>query len=805
MGKKSVEVFGRGKIDNAPAHMRKVTHGARAGFFKRGWAAIATPVMLLTGLGLLSARAMAQTAAAPSPAAKASPAPQGVEEITVTAQKREQLSQDVPIALTAFSSQSLQFRHIQDLGDLQMAVPGFIYATSGIDQEIYIRGVGVDDVTGNLEAPIATYVNGIYQSRTTRINGLGSNDLELERIEVLKGPQGTLFGKNATGGLINIVLKQPTDELTSSIKMGGGSYGSILTEGFVSGPLIKHILDIRLAGSFYRDEGWVINADNGKPINDHIMGTGRLALAFHPLENLSFDYNLMADKMVGGVTDLNGPTVLVGNRARQLAGDGGYILKPGDIFYGTNPWKSVQIGPLEGDLEDTQNDLNAKWDFSNWGYLKSVTGFQEHSVGNSSTLVTYPIDFQRHDLDDKTITQELNFGGNLPLGHGDGWLKGLAVNWITGAYYYHEDYEDRFGPYILYNHLISGAAQGNEVGNSYSLFGDATINLPFNTSIFGGVRYTYDKKDLTQTITLHFLPNGANFPPPTTCNDVKFEDQSHNLSPRLGIGWNPNEALNFYVKYSEGYNAGGHYYNGCDNGYEPETLEVVEGGVKGRFFDGRLAFDFDGYYNDYKKFQYFKLFQVVSGVVNAPEAEMYGGEFQVTAIPYENVTVDGNFSVMHSQYDRFHDGDEANQQFPIENLSGHQMTQAPNSTESIGVGYEWNLPWQRILGQSLGDRLRLGALRLRGEWYHTDFIIFRPYLKVPGAFGQVNGGDFQNPYSIFNFYATLPTEDDHWALHFYAKNFTNTRYFVFGTVGEATASGSGGMPPWFGGDLTYNF
>jgi iron complex outermembrane receptor protein len=746
-----------------------------------------------------SAAAKASPAAQPAPAASAAVMPQGVEEITVTAEKREQLFKDVPAAVTALSSSMLEARSITDLNDLQLEVPGLVYATSGIDQEIYIRGVGVDDVTGNLEAPIATYVDGVYQPRTTRINGLGSNDLEIERLEVEKGPQGTLFGRNATGGLINIILKKPTDDWEGAVKTGGGSYSSVIEEGDISGPLIKHVLDMRAGASFYRDSGWIENVDSGHTINDHLMGTGRFALGYHPLDNLSVDYNLLLDKMVGGITDLNGPTVELGNAARQRAGQAGFLLKANDIFLGNNPWKSVQIGPLKGDVEDLQNDLTAKWDFSDWGYLKSISGFQEHSLGKSSTLVSYPIDYQRHNSDDKAITEEINFGGNLHFPHE------LGLNWIVGGYYQHEEFSDRFGPYILYFRTIEGQAFGREKLDSLAPFGDGTLSLPFNLTLFGGVRYTYDKKNSAETVTLHFLPFGANFPPPTTCQNLKFYDQFHSLSPRVGLGWAPSENVNLYVKYSEGYNAGGHYYNGCNNGYDAENLDVIEGGVKTRLFDGRLEFDADGYYNDYKKFQYFKLFQVVSGVVNAPEAEMWGGEFHFQAVPIENVSIDGNFAIMHSQYDRFHDGDEANPQFGVENLSGHQMTQAPNATEFIGLGYEWHIPWQHVFGEAFANKINLGALKLRGEWFHTSTILFRPYLKVPGAFGQVNGGDFSNPYSIFNFFATLPTEDDKWTLHFYAKNFTNTKYFIFGTVGQASASGVGGVPPWFGGDLTYRF
>jgi iron complex outermembrane receptor protein len=271
------------------------------------------------------------------------------------------------------------------------------------------------------------------------------------------------------------------------------------------------------------------------------------------------------------------------------------------------------------------------------------------------------------------------------------------------------------------------------------------------------------------------------------------------------MSWAPNEMLNFYVKYSEGYNAGGHYYNGCNNGYNPETVDTVEGGVKGRFFDGRLVVDADGYHNDFKDFQIFQVFPTAGAattrVINAPEAEMYGGEFQITAIPLENVSANVGISLMHSQYERFHDEDLLNPKAGLQDLSGNQMERAPNHTEFVGLEYAWPVPWHSIIGTPNQSYLNFGSLRLRGEWFHTDYIIFRPF----GNTGFAGDNDRQNPYSIFNFYATLPTEDGKWSLRFFAKNFTFTKYYSYKTADPWGYVGTGGMPPWFGGDLTYRF
>jgi iron complex outermembrane receptor protein len=274
------------------------------------------------------------------------------------------------------------------------------------------------------------------------------------------------------------------------------------------------------------------------------------------------------------------------------------------------------------------------------------------------------------------------------------------------------------------------------------------------------------------------------------------------------MGWAPLESVNFYVKWSEGYNSGGHYYDSCNNDYNSETLDTIEGGIKGRWFDGRLTADLAGYWNDYKNYQIFielpALISTAVDIINAPEAETYGGEFQVTALPTENFTVNLGLSIMHSQYDALSAIDPINVKAGVQNLSGKQMQRSPNHTEQVGLEYSWPVPWGRILGDSTRRFLNLGPLKVRGEWYHTDTLVFHPFGKTgPAPFGALD--DVQHPYSIFNFYATLPTEDGKWSLRFFAKNFTNTKYYSFKYPDGWNYFGVGGAPPWFGGDLTYRF
>ena len=772
----------------------------------------AVGLLLILGIAVIwVAPAFAQAQVVASPVAQATAAavvtpksavpesPKGVEEIVVTAQKRAQLSQDVPIALTVLTAPQIEFRRINDMTDLMRQVPGLQYGMDTVgDQQIFIRGIGVDDASGSIESPIATYIDGVYQTHTFRAPILG---IDLDRIEVLKGPQGTLFGRNATGGAINTILKPPTDELTGTVQVGGGSYGQTQTQMSVSGPLIKQVLDARVSYAFEHDNGWVVNDLTGKAVNDHLRNNGRVALSFHPLETLAIDYDFLAGKVVGGGVNSPNVNILMGTPAMQIA-NFGRVVPPKNYLSGNTPWEGKFDGPVfEGDKEDTQNALNAKWDLAPWASLRSITAFTEHTIdkaktdndGTASPLIFY----NGKNFDDKTFSQEFNLGGNRPL------FKWGDLSWLVGAYYLNEDYASDFGPYDLFFNELSGVARGHEQTNSYSIFGDTTIPLPWHLSVFGGVRFTYDRKSLKQSLALRSGTNGPYLHIPGSTCDGSFVDNFHNLSPRVGMGWAPFESLNVYVKYSEGYNAGGHYFEACNNAYKPETLGTVEGGVKGRWFDGRLTAEASGFWNDFKDFQIFQVNSSFStALINAPKATMYGGELAVTAIPVENLSVNLGLSLMHSEYNNFFDADPENPGAGLQNLSGHQMERSPNHTEQVGLEYDLPIPWNSILNDSSRRFLALGPLRLRGEWYHTDYIPLRPFG------GNDFGGkwDRQSNYSIFNFYASLPIKDGKWTLDFFAKNFTNTKYFDYilaTTWGQRI--GVGGMPPWFGGDVTYHF
>jgi iron complex outermembrane receptor protein len=454
---------------------------------------------------------------------------------------------------------------------------------------------------------------------------------------------------------------------------------------------------------------------------------------------------------------------------------------------------------MEGDLENTQGALNVKWDLP-WFSLKSITGLQDHNLSNkwdSDGMAADVVFFRTRTASSTAFSQEFNLIGS------NQW-----INWLAGSHVMSEHFSSNFAPIFLPRHAfgvgLTAGALGTEKADSYSFFGDATVNLPWKFKAFGGLRWTHDKKITVQTVYLRagsgLIPSMGPVVPSAagTCENIKFKDTFTNLSPRYGLSWEPTEDINLYAKESFGYNAGGHYFNGCNNGYKAETLDTIEVGAKTRWFEGRLVANISLFANEFKDFQVFKVIGSSSLVQNAPLAKMQGAEFEFTAIPLEQLTINGGLSLLRSYYVTFEDIDVANPNAGTQNLHGNQLNSAPNYTFNLGAEYAYPLPgqWPRF------GSIALNTLRLRGEWYLTDYIIFRPYNGT----GYGGAEDRQKGYQLFNLYTTLSSPGDKYELRFFVKNLTNTEYYGYKIAAAwGQRLGVGAMPRWFGVEITASF
>jgi iron complex outermembrane receptor protein len=213
-----------------------------------------------------------------------------LEEVVVTSQKQTSSIQKSAASITAISGRDMEFRKVENIEDLQFQVPGLSVSESSGSSLVSIRGVGLNIDTGATEAAVAVHVNGVYQPRVTT-GPLGFADLE--RVEVLRGPQGTLYGRNATSGVVNYILNRPTSAFEASVKLGAAQYGQRSAVGIVSGPVFPGMLDGRLVAEYNEEDGYVINPDTGKPTDSNSGYGGRLALSLLSFGDLIADLSVL--------------------------------------------------------------------------------------------------------------------------------------------------------------------------------------------------------------------------------------------------------------------------------------------------------------------------------------------------------------------------------------------------------------------------------------------------------------------------------------------------------------------------------
>lgn len=480
---------------------------------------------ILAALALAASPLMAQ-----GPAQQEEESGRGIETIVVTAQKREQNLQDVPIVVTAVSGQLLQDTGVKDIKDLTLVAPGLTVTstTSEASTTARIRGVGTVGDNPGLESSVGVVIDGVYRPR----NGVGFGDLgELERIEVLKGPQGTLFGKNTSAGVINVVTRKPAREFGSQIELTAGDYGQLEGAASVTGPL-GDALAARLFVSARERDGYLdVNRGAGPRAededNDRSVKTARGQLLVTPSETfeirLTGDYSEREESCCAGVPIFNGPTVAAIN---ALAGGAG-TQNPPDPFNRT----AFMNRSTRQDIEDMGASAEINWDLDDAGTiaLTSITAWRNWESINAQDTDFTAADIWHRDFDGNQATefgqlsQELRVAGETDM-----------MNWLIGAFYASEDLDSRqqlqYGAqYANYVWALTGGAaspliplmagryplgQGSrdlheQDSDTWALFTNNNIRLTDALELTLGVRYTNESKDLDTLYTNTHVGQGC--------------------------------------------------------------------------------------------------------------------------------------------------------------------------------------------------------------------------------------------------------------------------------------------------------
>ncbi|MDD9962811.1 MAG: TonB-dependent receptor [Gammaproteobacteria bacterium] len=737
-------------------------------------------------------------------AADDEPAARTLEEIVVTARRREESLQDVPTSVAVISSEEILARGEANFDVIGQIVPNVHFesagGTSGVESPVvFVRGMGQADFIIVEDPAVGLYLDGVFMGRMV---GQASDLVDVERIEVLRGPQGTLFGRNTIGGAINIVSKKPDDEFGASIKLAAGEDGHIEARGTVNVPL-NGDWGARLSAFGREMDGYVdaLQYDGYELGSEDIWGT-RLMVSGTVGEQFSVDFSFDYSKDTstpGAIVPLNGIGVWDG---QQRAGPG----QPGafgnfwNVFYSGDPGSCLTPGGQAGNqacygpvwnagryetnsvFTDLQgNQIAADQDIEVWGTnltlgvdfeavsLKSITSYREFDI-----FLFNDLDFSPHivfanthpEYSQEQFSQELQLTG-----------AGIdnRLNYVVGAYYFKEDgVEDIFNQ-IAHVPAISGGPPTNFFQNlarhidneSWALYGQLTFDITEALHLTVGTRYTESEKDFVM-ITERVRA--------TTVQPGLLKTKEH--TPMASLSYDVNERSMVYFTYSEGYRDGGFpaRFTGVVPiplpNYEPEFVENYEVGYKTTLLDGRLRANVAAFLMEYTDMQ-ISATSLLPNVgdnttkFNLGDATYKGFEIELTALVTDNFTLGVNVGHLDDEIDSLVGGGLISSGILI--TEDHDLPFSPSWTLAITAAYDFALPNGAVL-------------TLRGDYSTKDDFYTRTENTLEA---------FTDDYEMLNASLTYRSPDEKWSLGVRARNLTDEFYFESRTTFSAFQMGFG--------------
>ena len=699
---------------------------------------------LVAGVSLLaSTSAWAQQDAPAGPASG-----QESGDIIVTATKRGERLQDVPAAITALGGEELQQRGLTNIEAIATQVPGLNFGQHAGTTQIAIRGVGSTVDSGVTEPTVAIYVDGVYLPRSTMGTLRG---VDLERVEVLRGPQGTLYGRNATGGAINFISRAPTKSFEGQVTASTGSRDAFGVEGYVSGPLAEGVY-VRLSGGHQEQDGYVKVVNTGQRLVNVNDDYARLAVRLEPTDRLGIDLALRYENSSGA------------NAYQQLYTPAGVFIPP-TAGQTTRPNQIYADGPFSMKMKTLIASGTVNWQMSDDVSLRSVTGYIDHKSNidfdaDGTDYAFYnAVDFKRPS---ESFSQELDLIGET------GRLK-----WILGAYYFKEKYFFSL-PVVFIAGLNTGdpatsipagatvhAGLLTDRTESFALFGDATYSLTDWLRLNVGLRFNTEKKRFDSGAGLTIPGSGF-----VGVTGVKSQFQADKLLPKVALQFDVNDDINGYVQWQKGYKSGGQNLQLLPQ-YLPESINAYEVGLKTQWLDRKLTANFAAFYYDYKNLQVTIVQPPAITLVQNADVEVYGLEGDLNFQVSNAFRLNASATWLHARNTHFFSLDDANPGAGVQDLKGKRISRAPDFTFNAGAEYRFDL----------GGQL-LSSLTTRADVSYSSTVVLR-YFGLPE--------DLQKPYALLNLSATLSDVDEKTSLRAFVNNVTDKLYRqssgYLGTVG----------------------
>jgi iron complex outermembrane receptor protein len=651
-------------------------------------------------------------------AARAAPADPGadpgatsVQEVVVTAEKRETTLEKTPIAVSAFTTKALAVRTIQDVQSLSQATPGLSYNKNSNFVQLAIRGISLEQVNLGGEPGVALYQDGVYLARPYVGD---ATFFDLARVEVLRGPQGTLYGRNATGGSVNLVGNEPTDTFSGRAGLTLGNYNRVRVEGLVNGPLGDGI-DARLGFVLDQHDGYTKNLLDGRRVDNGRTGSGRAALAFHPTDKIKFvltaDYNREDDSgPVFHTGEIPGTAVALGGR---ITGNPRTIYIDGPASDLTTQWGVT--GKLTVDLPGA--------------VLTSISAYR-----NSSFHLQSDLDGTDFDLVDENLRESANQWSEevQVASHGDS-----RFTWIVGAFAFRESGALNYAfPIPLLATTISFLAHQDTT--AAAVYGQGTYWITPQLSATVGLRYSDEAKD-GSTHEVVFVPGS-----------VSLKGNWSALTPKFGLQYQATPENLIYVSVGRGFKAGGINTGSLQTRpYNPEYVWSEEIGAKNRFFDGRLQLNVDAFIYQYTDLQVNQFAIGQTFITNAASANGKGIEADLIAKLGGGFTLDGSLSLLDATFSNYKSEDTFRPALGVIDLKGNQLPLSPRFTASLGLQYNVAL--------SAGD------LTVRGDYFHKSDQFFTPFNE---SYAHAPAED------LFNARISFQTHSG-WEVALYGRNLTN--------------------------------
>ena len=733
-------------------------------------------------------------------------------DIVIVARKREERLIDVPIAVTVLSADTLAKDQATDLSGVQGTIPNVNLVQgrgSTSNANIFIRGIGQPDALQTFDPAVGVYVDGVYMSR---IQGALFNLFDVDHIEVLRGPQGTLYGKNTIGGAVSIISRKPS---TTDIKAMGsftyGSYNQTLGNAYVSVPLIQDKLAISLAGVYDKRDGTVTDPLTGRKYNDRNTQAGRAILRATPTDRieliLSADYTHQRTAPTLGYATAPLTNVLYNSSFVPIA----VPVVKGAYPYGPYNYRaSTSLAPGQGQkLDHWGTSFTANIELSDALSLTSITAYRD-------LRPDYYIDFDATELelaDALVSVRQHQFSQELQLKYDSGPLKG-----VFGLYYLNESvrsHQESYDDNYLQLQVLPGVnvpltftrfIDDRQNVKSYAAFGQLTYDFTDKFSLTAGLRYTKERKTYYRT-TQTRLAGGALSAPfifpnslPAPYNTLDHVDFGA-WTPMATLSYKPTSGTLLYASASRGFKSGG--FNGRVNGlgdvtqlvngvttivpyFKPETVWTYEAGAKGTFLNGRVQLSGDVFYSDYRDFQA----RVGGGttgiaggsfpVVNAGKLRNWGIEAEMLVRPTREWSIRSGFGYLNSKYLSFDDARRA----PAYscNPTGAKITCTPAFSPPItfSLGSDYAIPLGGVGSLTVG-----GDLRFIDK--HFLSVDNRPNLMEPG-------------YTLVNAYVQFDAAGGKYYVRGGVKNLTKAVYLTdaqeFSSVGNIQTAYYGDPRTW---------